>query len=79
MKLSTTILENSEDRRMVANRSNLLASEYCREAMENSVVCMKDIGLFSEFSCVPVIVGWENRGFGIRIDTENEGFGKFFI
>lgn len=64
---------------MVAYRSDLLAGEYRREAVENSVVCMKDIGLFSEFSCVPVIVCWKNGGFGIGIDTENEGFGKFFI
>lgn len=47
--------------------------------MENGVVNMKDMSLFCEFSCVPVIMGWENRGFGIRINAEDEGFGKFML
>jgi hypothetical protein len=63
---------------VVTNGSSLLFSENCREAMENGVVYMKDMGLFCEFSCVPVIMGWENGGFGIRINTEDEGFGKLF-
>lgn len=47
--------------------------------MENSIINMKDMGLFSEFSGVPVIMGWENGGFGIGINTEDEGFGEFIF
>lgn len=79
MKLTATILQNGEGRRVLAYGSNLLPREKRREAVENGVVYVKDMGLLCELRSVPMIMGRENGGFRIRINANNEGFWNFIF
>lgn len=74
MKLSATVLENSKNRRVFGNRGNLFLSKNRREAMEDSVINMKDAVGFGELRSVPVVVGGENGRLGFRIYSQDKGF-----
>ncbi|KAF7801621.1 uncharacterized protein G2W53_040732 [Senna tora] len=61
VKLTATVLEDGEDRRVLADGIGFILGEQSREAMEDSVVHVEDAGWFGELGGVPVVVGGENR------------------
>lgn len=46
------------------------------EAMEDGIVDVEDAGCIGELGCIPVVVSRENRGFGVRINSKDEGPGR---
>lgn len=76
MKLTATVLGDGKDGRVLSDGIELLRSEGSREAVENSVINMKDVSGLSELGGVPVIMGGENRRFGVRMNPKDEGPGR---
>lgn len=76
MERTPAILEDGENRGMAGNRGGFVLSEKSREAMEDIVVNVKDSGRVGEFGGVPVVMGREDGGLGLRVDSEDEGFGR---
>lgn len=74
MELAALVFKDSKYGGVVAERGDLLWRENCGEAMENSVVCVEYLKRSGELGGVPVVMSGENGRFGLRINTEDEGF-----
>lgn len=62
---------------MLAYGRDLVAREDRGEAVKNGIVHVADGGFLGELGNVPVVVRGEHRGFGLRIDAEDESLRSF--
>lgn len=74
VELASLVFKDSEDSGMFTERGGLLRRKSGGEAMENDFVCVEYLERSSELGTIPVVVSGEDGRFGLRIDTEDEGF-----
>ena len=78
MQVTHAFRDDSNDVREGLELDGFSKGEFGREAMKNGVVGVEQTRRVSggdggERGNVPVLVGGENRGFGVVLDLDNEG------
>lgn len=78
MKVTHAFRDDSNDVREGLELEGFSKGKFGREAMKDGVVSVEQTGCGSggdggERGDVPVLVGGENRGFGVMLDLDNEG------